>query len=313
MSDGFLDYYAYGELDFENQGLLRKSGGTGAATIEMNLTNQGTITVQSGTLRFAKSFTQTSGNTVLEDAVIACAQTMGIVGGQLSGRGTIDGSVAMSAGLDPGLHLGLLTITGNYVQYTSGQARVEIAGTGQDQVAIGGSASLDGDMQVEFIEGYAPETNTSFTVMIWNSRSGAFSSVEATGLTQGLGLDVLYGSTGLVLTVVSGEGSTQSQDVSPAIRVTGMTLERETGGSAQPAGVGASPIDPAILVLMVEAEPSELIVVEASIDLESWYPVDVVSVEWTPGRYEVRVSLDPEAGGCFVRIWTSPTEEDIGE
>src|SRR6185437_11066960 len=124
--------------------------------------NSGLLEVRAGTLSFGGGFTQTAGETVLNDpasngGAIASSSALAIQGGRLSGHGTITGVVNNTGGtVGPGysqLDLpGTLTITGNYTQGPAGAFAVKIRGLSPgvdiDEVNVGGSATLDGTLAV---------------------------------------------------------------------------------------------------------------------------------------------------------------------
>ncbi|EAM50035.1 hypothetical protein WH8501_22410 [Crocosphaera watsonii WH 8501] len=64
--DLFLDYRSCTVMVMENAGLLRKSAGIGTSTLEITLSNQGEISIESGTLYFTAGFAQSQGVTELD-------------------------------------------------------------------------------------------------------------------------------------------------------------------------------------------------------------------------------------------------------
>jgi hypothetical protein len=64
-ADGSLDWtFIYAAPSFNNAGLFKKSGGTGTTYVRWPFSNTGTVEVQSGTLYFAETVPQSSGNTL---------------------------------------------------------------------------------------------------------------------------------------------------------------------------------------------------------------------------------------------------------
>jgi hypothetical protein len=151
-------------------------------------TNSGTVTVGAGvTLNVAGNFTQTGGTTSLNGATLQ-ATSVNINGGTLSGLGTIIGNVTNAGVLDVGdspnqttQSVGLLAIKGNYTQTSLGTLNIEIggniAGTQYDQLAITGSASLNGTLDVSFINGFHPLSGV-WTLLKYASRSGMFATAH---------------------------------------------------------------------------------------------------------------------------------------
>lgn len=79
--------------------------------------------------------------------------------GELSGGGTLQGSVDNQAGtVAPGASPGTLTIGGNYTQGADGDLEIEIEGTGAgqfDKLAVGGNATLGGTLALQPSAAYA--------------------------------------------------------------------------------------------------------------------------------------------------------------
>jgi len=78
--------------------------------------------------------------------------------GMLRGHGTIGGNVVNDGEVFAGGSIGTLTVAGNYTQNSDGTLNVEItpstvAGTGYDQLQVGGSASLAGALAVQVDNG----------------------------------------------------------------------------------------------------------------------------------------------------------------
>jgi hypothetical protein len=154
------------------------------------IANSSTITVQAlSTLQVGGSFSQSAGHTTI-DGALNLAQLFAVNGGLLSGSGTISGSVSNAAGqVAPGDSPGLLTITGNYAQASSGQLDIELGGTtpgaGYDQLVVGNAATLDGAIDVDLVNGFAPLVGEQFDVLTRASGSGTFSATlsDDPGLT----------------------------------------------------------------------------------------------------------------------------------
>jgi hypothetical protein len=175
-----------GSGSFNNSGTLNKtSAGAGTTTIGVAFSNNigGTVNVQSGTLQVTGDYTQNSGDTVLSaGATLAAGGTVNLLGGTLSGSGTINGNVVNAAQVNPGGigAVGLLTINGNYTQTASGILNIDIggygAGTGYDQLAVSGSVTLDGTLNVGLINGFTPLSGDQFQIVTSGSLSGTFAN-----------------------------------------------------------------------------------------------------------------------------------------
>ena len=192
-----------GTRSFINAGLLRKTGGTGMATITDSIQNLGTIEVRSGTLSIA-AFVQTAGATLLQGGNIAAREVLDIQGGLLAGAGEISGSVRVAGQCAPGGSASSLRINGDYTQAGSGQLNIELggtsAGTTYDQLSISGAANLAGTLNVSSLSGYQPPPGAFFRILIFASRSGDFSVFND---NTGGNLQRQYDATGLMLVAMA--------------------------------------------------------------------------------------------------------------
>ena len=165
-----------------NAGRITKDAGSAAVqTIDVPLTNTGTIDVDTGTL-VASAFPSNSG--VIDIASGATFSTGGSAlesSGLLKGNGTLLASTFTNNGtVAPGNSPGGLTIAGNYVQGAGGTLEIELGGTSPitdfDQLKVTGSAALDGTLIVATASGSAIVQGTTYDVMTYGSRTGNFSS-----------------------------------------------------------------------------------------------------------------------------------------
>jgi hypothetical protein len=94
-----------------------------------------------------------------------------------------------------------MTITGSFTQSAAGALNLKIgglsAGAQFDQVTIGGSATLDGTLNLSLINGFTPGAGDSFQVLNYGSHSGAFATINGNGQTY----TPTYGATNLTLAV----------------------------------------------------------------------------------------------------------------
>ena len=164
-----------------NQGVLRKSGGTNTTTIHPTFNNSGTVQANSGTVSFGNAFIQNAGQTVLNGGNFAFSQVAQLLGGTLTGAGTITGSVSNNAAIGTGASPGLLAISGNYTEGPNAHLAIKLggtsAGTNYDQLSIGGNAALAGTLDVSYWNGFTPSAGNVFTVLACNARTGAFSAI----------------------------------------------------------------------------------------------------------------------------------------
>jgi hypothetical protein len=166
-----------------NQGVLRKSGGTNTTIIQPTFNNSGTVQANSGTVSFGNAFIQNAGQTVLNGGNFAFSQAAQLLGGTLTGTGTITGSVSNNAAIGTGASPGLLSISGNYTENISAHLAIKLggttAGTNYDQLSVGGSAALAGTLDISYWNGFTPSAGNVFTVLACNARTGFFSAITA--------------------------------------------------------------------------------------------------------------------------------------
>ena len=146
--------------------------------------NTGLVNVTAGTLRFPGSvFTQTAGSTQLAGGNLG-GGTLNFAGGELTGAGTITGSVNSSgATVRPGGTgaAGTITISGTYTQGTGGMLAVELGGAGAGQfdvLAVGGTATLGGTLNATLLGGFVPASGTTFQILTAAPRAGTFGTTN---------------------------------------------------------------------------------------------------------------------------------------
>ena len=183
QADGNAIAVAGGGGQLVNAGMLRKTAGSGTSTISVPCGNSGTVLANIGTLSFSGNYIQTGGQTVLNGGAFSFGQTAQIRDGTFSGNGTVTGSVSNNALMRPGGSPGLLAISGNYSQGANGHLQIELAGTtagtGYDQLSVGGAASLSGTLDVSFLNSFVPGPGNVFTTMVYSVHSGGFSTIQA--------------------------------------------------------------------------------------------------------------------------------------
>lgn len=166
-----------------NAGTMTKSAGGTRTPVNANFTNTGALNVNNGTMYFIAAFTQTAGSTTLNGGNIDGAISFFFDGGTLGGVGTITttGNVFNNGAIvSPGLTPGTLNITGNYIQTAGGSLNIELGGftpgTQFDVLAITGSATLGGTLNVLSLSSFSPGAGVSFQVMTFASRTGDFAT-----------------------------------------------------------------------------------------------------------------------------------------
>ncbi|MBI3863194.1 MAG: Ig-like domain repeat protein, partial [Planctomycetia bacterium] len=155
--------------------------------MEVNFDNTGTVDALVGTLTFVDGYTQTAGSTILGGGAIASSSPLNIQGGLLDGNGTISGGVNNAGTTSPGFSPGLINISGDYTQQTSGQLAIELGGTDPgtqyDQLDVSGNVILAGALNLNLLSVFHPTLDQKF-VIVKNDGSRAVSGTFA-GLAEG--------------------------------------------------------------------------------------------------------------------------------
>jgi hypothetical protein len=202
--------------------------------------NFGTVSVFSGAelnMNSTSTYQQVSGITQV-DGTISGGATLQLLAGRLRGSGTIVSPVAVtSASVEPGSGVGTLAIQGGYSQAASGSLNVELSGTAANQfdvLAVTGSATLAGTLNVGLVGGFAPQVGQQFTVLT------ATSVVNNNGLTLGGGaanaFSLIVNSNSVVLKVINA-GTAGDYNFDGAVNAADYVLWRKNDGS--PAGYDA--------------------------------------------------------------------------
>jgi hypothetical protein len=212
-----------------NNGLLALAGDA-TLSIANSLTNTGTVDVEKGsTLTISgtgNTYTQAvAGGTQITtiDGTLSASGGAIIQAGTVQGAGTIKANVSNGATVSAGDagKAGLLSITGTYTQLSSGTLNANIGGTTVStqfsQLKITGKASLGGTLAVTLINGFTPTVGQTFTVL---TASGGLGGTTFSNTTIAINsteqFDISYTSTGVVLTVVSIDGSNSNKSGQPA-------------------------------------------------------------------------------------------------
>ncbi len=207
-SDFFVENDAFTNLSANAAaGSLTVENGK-ALTTPDGFSNAGTVAVGAGSaFTAAGNYTQTAGATAV-DGTLTANSTVTISGGVLSGAGTVNGDVVNAALVSPGDSPGTLTINGNYTQTAAGALNVEISGpdpgTGYDQLAISGTATLAGAFNIVMVKNSVPDYGTRFHVLTFAGHGGDFDVYNGQNIGNGRYLYQEYtaGDTGLDLLTV---------------------------------------------------------------------------------------------------------------
>ena len=100
------------------------------------------------------------------------------------------------------MYVGKLTVNGNYTQTAGGILEIELWNPVNtppcDQVAITGTASVNGTLKVSVVPGFRPQVGTTYPIITSNSLTGNFATINSPGLI----LSSDPSPTGIVLTVI---------------------------------------------------------------------------------------------------------------
>ncbi len=240
-----LDGDSTGTMNVFTAGTFRKNS-AGTSEVQIPFTNAGFVTsINGGTLQFGNSYVQGGGSlSVTSGSFIAAISPLQINAGLVSGNGTISGAVTNSGGLvSPGNGLnnaGTLVITGNYIQGGGGELFIEAqsttAGSGYDQLQVGGTAALDGKLTFVTFNGYNAVAPATFDVITSTSAlSGTFATTNlppnGTASYAANSANVAFSPAGLI---VNGTAGDDTLVLSVQAAVAGYTLN---GGAFTALGV----------------------------------------------------------------------------
>ena len=187
--------------------------GTGGIVIKADIDNYGSLDIQSTdglTLNKANGVLMNYGTTTVGSGLtltLSGPTFENALGGVLRGAGTVNtgGKTLNNAGvISVGAPTSTLTIVGSLSQSTTSVVAIEIGSLTQyDRLAVGGTANLDGSLDVRLLGGYIPDVGDSFQVMTFGSRSGDFATSTGLDIGGGLYFDPVYDGTSLTLLVQS--------------------------------------------------------------------------------------------------------------
>ena len=156
--------------------------------------------------------------------------------GLIMGAGTlhVSGLSFVNAGrIDPGLSTGRITLTGAVRHTDTAQIDLEIGGlvaaTDFDQLVTSGAATLDGTVNISLIEEFAPTEGDIFSIINYNSVTGAFYSFTGLAIDEDLAFEPVYLSNRLELRTVA---STNLGTTPPSILVQPASQTVLQGGAA---------------------------------------------------------------------------------
>lgn len=169
---------------FDNQGAMRVTGSGGMRIQGSNFWTSGTVEVTATrTLTRNGNYNQTGGSTVVDGTLAIFAGSLNLIGGQLSGMGNIAGPVSNSGGrlvIGAANAIHALPITGAYAQGAAGCLVVDVHGRadGQyDKLTSTAAMTLDGTLEIQLGNGFAPVRGDEFAILSAASRAGSFAQV----------------------------------------------------------------------------------------------------------------------------------------
>jgi len=208
---------ANGPLTNASDGVIGAEAGTsaGARLINATIDNAGLIEAlqnlivdgplnNTGSVLITDQLTvndyqQTAGTTILDDGVLTSPVGVTVAGGELSGSGTVDGSLANVATVSVGQSAGQLIIDGTYFQGFSGQLQMEIGGLSpgdqHDLLQVNDFASLNGTLSVTLLDPFSPVVGDNFTLLTFGSVAGDFADVQLPTLAGQLSFEPTFTAT----------------------------------------------------------------------------------------------------------------------
>jgi len=196
-----IDFY-WGGQDvplgrFVNQGELIKSGSGGAFFTGVVLDNSGSLDVQDGSLAFRRSpavnAPDVGGRLILAESLTASDAPLNIEPfSWLLGNGAVDGPVAIRGHITPGQPgfggtpwaAGRLIVNGDLnldldSRYLAKLLVGTTPGVGHDQLAVNGTAFIEGRLEISLHPDYDPPTGTEFILLTCSSHcAGSFRQVS---------------------------------------------------------------------------------------------------------------------------------------
>ncbi len=175
-------------------GLLVK---TGAGALTLANSTSSPIDLRTGTI-----FLDTVGGTPGGSGTVTISS-----GALFGGNGTVTGNLINNGTLSPGHSPGTITVSGNFTQAAGGTTVIQLASLASfDHLAISGSATLNGTLQVDTLGGFTPTVSNTFAFLTAaGGVTGSFSSVTGSALiAPGTAVisTVSYGATTVTLAYV---------------------------------------------------------------------------------------------------------------
>jgi hypothetical protein len=174
--------------------------------------------------------------------------------GHVRGDGTITSDVTNAGEISPGTSPGALNINGDYAQTAAGTLVLELASdTSHDQLFVTGNAALNGALVVNLINGFAPGSGDSFTVIAADTIAGTFAQVDLPK-----GMQLVYTTDSVILQMpgapcpadINNSGAVDVDDLIAVILAWGECPVPPTSCPADVNASGAVDVDDLIAVIL---------------------------------------------------------------
>jgi hypothetical protein len=163
LSHGSMDHDGDPSATFTNEGLFRFEADEGTFAIGAGFVNEGTAEIGGGVLQFRSLFHNRPA-------------------GVIRGTGVLDlerAAVTPGGTLRPGSPAGTLTIRGGLAtDPETSRLALHVGHAGHGRLEVLGPAQLEGVLDVELEEGFAPALGSAFEVMRFAEGAGAFAEVN---------------------------------------------------------------------------------------------------------------------------------------
>ncbi len=197
LTDPNDSYAIRGELNLNGPGggfnAIQLAGSdvelAGTTNVSGNSTQQARVTFSGTTVIAAAGELNLQGgsanepNRILDSASFSGPGDLNVLAAgalQIEDGAAVGVDVRNAGRLEPGPGRETINLGGNFLQETSGVLAMEIAaapGVDQDRVNVDGIASLAGDVEVSFVEGFVPSIGDVFTLVASGTRLGTFDSL----------------------------------------------------------------------------------------------------------------------------------------
>ena len=227
-STSFLNGFSATNYSFSG-GVYTLAAGTYNLGGTTTVAGTATVAASSATINAAGGTINVSGVLDSGTSSITVGTLNVLAGGTLTGTGTIIGNLNNSAGtVSPGASPGIITITGNYVQGASGTLAMQIggltAGSGYDQLVVGGTTSLAGTLNASLIGTFVPPPGSTYTFVQGSGPlSGTFTTVNQ---PAGALFNTFYGPTTFEFIAVGGGGGVVPPPIEPSFNNSIVSLEQ---------------------------------------------------------------------------------------